>query len=62
MPTPTNQVRIRECKLCGCTDDRGCPEGCSWVAPDVDVCSSCAEDYGLIGAEECKEFLQELDI
>ena len=29
------------CRGCGCTDERACPEGCSWVEPDL--CSECAE-------------------
>lgn len=29
----------RKCRLCGCTDLHGCPEGCSWV--EEDLCSSC---------------------
>lgn len=29
-----------ECVRCGCTDDRACPGGCSWVVPNV--CSQCA--------------------
>ncbi len=28
------------CRFCGCTDARGCAEGCFWVLPDV--CSVCA--------------------
>jgi len=28
------------CRVCGCTDEYGCPEGCWWVEPDL--CSSCA--------------------
>lgn len=27
------------CRVCGCTDDRACPEGCAWV--EADLCSSC---------------------
>lgn len=27
------------CRHCGCTDDRACPGGCWWVAPEA--CSSC---------------------
>ena len=30
----------RKCRVCGCTDERGCPEGCWWV--EDDLCSSCA--------------------
>ena len=28
------------CRVCGCTQDRACDGGCSWV--DDDLCSSCA--------------------
>lgn len=31
---------ILGCRECGCTDARGCLEGCWWVEPDL--CSSCA--------------------
>jgi hypothetical protein len=31
---------VRTCSQCGCTDDRACPGGCSWVA--WDLCSACA--------------------
>lgn len=27
------------CRVCGCTDDEACPEGCYWIAPDL--CSAC---------------------
>lgn len=30
----------RMCIFCGCTEDRACSGGCSWVARDV--CSKCA--------------------
>jgi acyl-CoA synthetase (AMP-forming)/AMP-acid ligase II len=30
------------CRMCGCTDDRACPGGCAWVAPDL--CSSCVRN------------------
>jgi len=23
------------CRVCGCTDQYGCPEGCYWVEPDL---------------------------
>jgi hypothetical protein len=29
------------CRRCGCTDDLGCPEGCSWVEPNL--CSQCVQ-------------------
>jgi len=28
-----------ECEHCGCTNERACPGGCSWV--DVNLCSAC---------------------
>ncbi len=31
--------RVRACRQCGCTDDRACAGGCSWV--DLDLCSAC---------------------
>ena len=31
------------CAECGCTDDFGCSEGCSWVNAEHTLCSSCAE-------------------
>lgn len=31
----------RACRVCGCTDEWGCDEGCGWVA--VDLCSACEE-------------------
>lgn len=31
--------RRPKCWHCGCTDKRGCPDGCEWS--HVEVCSSC---------------------
>jgi hypothetical protein len=31
--------REPQCRKCGCTEDRACPGGCSWVAPNL--CSKC---------------------
>ena len=33
---------IRTCRSCGCTDDRACFLGCSWISETEDLCSSCA--------------------
>ena len=31
---------MRTCRVCGCTDDAGCPPyGCHWV--EEDLCSTC---------------------
>jgi hypothetical protein len=35
---------IRTCRICGCTDDHACPEGCSWV--EEDLCSACELKVG----------------
>lgn len=32
----------RACRACGCTDERGCAEGCWWI--ESDLCSSCGPD------------------
>lgn len=34
-------IHLARCRVCGCTDDRACPGGCSWVEPDL--CSACVE-------------------
>lgn len=35
------------CVKCGCTDEEGCPEGCTWLAVDrrigEGVCSCCGD-------------------
>jgi hypothetical protein len=35
----------QKCIECGCTDNKACSGGCSWVAPNY--CSSCATDNAL---------------
>lgn len=30
-----------KCRLCGCTDDHACAEGCSWV--EDNLCSVCVD-------------------
>lgn len=35
-------VEERRCRVCGCTDEHGCDEGCCWV--EEDLCSQCAEE------------------
>lgn len=37
-----NLVRVHCCKLCGCTEDRACPQGCAWATHDV--CTACMEN------------------
>lgn len=31
------------CRVCGCTDDAACPEGCAWADATHTICTSCAE-------------------
>lgn len=33
-------VTVRQCRICGCTDNEACPDGCSWSQPEI--CSTCA--------------------
>ncbi|NEW95525.1 hypothetical protein [Rhodopseudomonas sp. BR0G17] len=33
-----------KCRSCGCTNDRACPGGCSWVSIDPPICSACVSD------------------
>ncbi|WP_295821113.1 hypothetical protein [uncultured Deinococcus sp.] len=32
------------CRVCGCAEEWGCAEGCTWV--EADLCSACAEADG----------------
>jgi hypothetical protein len=52
------------CIACGCTDDRACPGGCSWISHNPPKCSACfdqdgdplevaGEDNVFYGAERC---------
>jgi hypothetical protein len=31
---------VQRCRVCGCTEERACPGGCTWVRPDL--CSACS--------------------
>lgn len=33
--------RSGQCEVCGCTDERGCDAGCSWVDHKQTLCSEC---------------------
>jgi len=33
----------RECFVCGCSEEAGCPGGCTWI--ESDLCSRCAGDF-----------------
>jgi hypothetical protein len=35
------QMKIRQCRVCGCTNYNACSGGCYWVGKDL--CSKCAE-------------------
>lgn len=32
------------CRFCGCTDERACDGGCTWVDPENTVCSQCVTE------------------
>jgi hypothetical protein len=36
------QLLNGKCRICGCTDDRGCPAGCCWADTQCTLCSVCA--------------------
>lgn len=44
---PCPECGERTCRVCGCTEDEACPEGCSWY--DDGLCSRC------VGAELAKK-------
>lgn len=48
-----NAGGIRRCRQCGCTDDRACEGGCSWV--EADLCSSCKDDEAFEVEGEAEE-------
>jgi len=35
------ELEYGECRVCGCTTDDPCPEGCFWI--ESDLCSQCAD-------------------
>ena len=37
------QTPVDTCKVCGCTDDDPCEDGCSWVEDLHTLCSACVE-------------------
>lgn len=39
-PHYASLMGLQTCRICGCTDEDGCPKGCYWV--EDDLCSSCA--------------------
>ena len=38
-----------KCEYCGCTDGRGCLNGCSWILPGV--CSNCVVNVTNVSRE-----------
>lgn len=43
------------CRLCGCTEERACPLGCSWAEPDL--CSACVELLAAPHADSLRQHL-----
>ena len=42
---------VRTCRICGCTDEEGCFGGCWWTSESDDLCSRCAPQNAVTGAE-----------
>jgi hypothetical protein len=38
---PAAQYPSEVCRICGCTDERGCMEGCAWANLERTLCTSC---------------------
>jgi hypothetical protein len=52
---PHHEIRARRigvwpgtCRVCGCTDERGCWVGCWWVEPSHTLCSRCLHNMALL--------------
>jgi len=44
----------RKCRVCGCTDGRGCPpSGCAWI--EADLCSACQPCRQCLSPGKCPE-------
>jgi hypothetical protein len=41
-PQQARRVQSGVCRICGCTDERACDVGCSWVDAAHTLCSTCA--------------------
>jgi len=39
--TAAGKTKAGTCRKCKCTDEKACPEGCSWVDASQTLCSSC---------------------
>lgn len=43
MSEATRLVVPGTCRVCGCTSERACDEGCAWIDAERTLCSACAE-------------------
>jgi len=59
MNTDKKPMSEKTCVMCGCTDDRACAGGCSWIHVfphgDAGVCSSCGERFMTLQAKSLPE-------
>ncbi|MCA9270507.1 MAG: hypothetical protein KDA41_18625 [Planctomycetales bacterium] len=39
--TPHSALQTGTCRLCGCSEDLACPDGCEWVDGTQTLCSTC---------------------
>jgi hypothetical protein len=35
-------MRQPACRICGCTQERACPQGCAWVRDEHLLCTACS--------------------
>lgn len=49
------------CAGCGCTNERACPGGCSWVSLKPPVCSACVEQGDECGVDAREIALGEIE-
>ena len=51
--SPRYRLRVRRvksgtCRICGCTDARGCATGCAWADWAHTICSRCARNMSVV--------------
>jgi hypothetical protein len=54
LPDDGEEDDVARCRVCGCSEDEPCEGGCEWVEDPLDegeLCSRCAAEEGLAGAD-----------
>lgn len=55
---PAEVQVARECRICHCTDDNACDDGCTWV--DENLCSSCTDAVDTTHDPDCPTSVTEV--